>query len=247
MIIEMLKDLKGQRFGRLVVMSRGPNNKSKNAQWWCLCDCQLNNPEDERKLTLVVGTNLTRGITKSCGCLQKEITSKIMSKPNKYDLSGEYGVGFTSKPDSHGRFEFYFDLEDYDKIKDYTWSFSNDYLRDTKDRSVAMHQIILPTTDGFAPEHIHGERSKNDNRKENLRAATQSQNMMNTKIRKNNTSGTKGVYWRNDINKWSVGIWVNKKHISLGCFDHLEDAVNARKAAEDKYFGEFSYEKSQAM
>ena len=241
------KDLTGQKFGRLLVKCRGPNNKSKNAQWWCVCDCQLNKLPNEQELTLVVGTNLTSGITKSCGCLQREIASEVHSKPNKYDWSKEYGVGFTSQPDSYGRYEFYFDKEDFDKIKNYTWSFSNDYLRDTKDRSIAMHQLILPTEDGYIPEHIHGEQSKNDNRKENLRVATQSQNMMNTKTRANNTSGVRGVYWRKDIKKWSAGIWVNKQHISLGCFNNIEDVTKARKKAEEKYFGEFSYDSSQAV
>ena len=242
-----MKDLIGQKFGRLTVIKRGPNNKSKNAQWWCLCDCQTNKLPDEQKLTLVVGTNLTRGITKSCGCLQREIASETHRKPNTYDWSREYGVGFTSQPDSYGRYEFYFDKEDYDKIKDYTWSFVKDYLRDTKDRSVAMHQLILSTENGFIPEHIHGSKTRNDNRKSNLRPATQMQNSMNTKLRTNNTSGVKGVHWRKDTKKWTATIWVNKKCVSLGCFVDFDDAVQARKEAEEKYFGEFSYEKSQAM
>ena len=237
----MLKDLTGQTFWRWKVMSRGPNNKSGNARWWCQCDC--GNP----KLKLIVGTNLTTGKTKSCGCLQKEIASITHSKPNRYDLSGEYGIGYTSQPDSYGRCEFYFDKDDFDKIKNYTWSFVHDYLRDTHDRSVAMHQIILPTDDGFIAEHIHGAESKNDNRKQNLRVATQSQNLMNTRLRTDNTSGVKGVHWRKDTNKWTATIWVNKKCISLGCFDDFDKAVDARKIAEEKYFGTFSYEKSQAM
>lgn len=236
-----VKDLTGQKFTRLTVKCRGPNNKNGNAQWWCKCDC--GNPE----LKLIVGTRLTSGETKSCGCLQKEIASIVHSKPNRYDLSGEYGIGYTSQPDSYGRCEFYFDKEDFDKIKNYTWSFSNDYLRDTKDRSIAMHQIILPTDDGYAPEHIHGTATKNDNRKSNLRTATQSQNLMNTTLRRDNTSGAKGVHWRKDANKWTATIWINKKCISLGCFDNFDDAVKARAQAEEKYFGEFSYNASQAM
>ena len=242
-----IKDLTGQKFTRLTVKCRGPNNKNGNAQWWCLCDCQLSKPIEDQELVLIVGTNLTKGITKSCGCLQKEIASITHGKPNKYDLSGEYGIGYTSQPDSYGRYEFYFDKEDFDKIKNYTWSFSNDYLRDTKDRSIAMHQIILQVQDGYVPEHIHGAKSKNDNRKANLRVATQSQNLMNTTIRKDNTSGAKGVHWRKDTKKWTATIWVNKKCISLGCFNNFDDAVAARKRAEQEYFGEFSYSASQAM
>lgn len=235
------ENLLGQRFGRLVVVERGENTKSGNAQWLCKCDC--GNPE----LKLVVATRLKNGETRSCGCLQKEIASETHSKPNEYDWSRDCGVGFTSQPDSYGRYEFYFDKEDYDKIKNYTWGFNNDYLRDTKDRSIAMHQLILPTKDGYIPEHIHGSQTRNDNRKSNLRPATQTQNLMNTKIRTDNTSGVKGVHWRRDTNKWTATIWVNKKCISLGCFNKFEEAVRARKDAEEKYFGEFSYEKSQAM
>ena len=40
--------------------------------------------------------------------------SETFKKYNTYDLSGEYGIGYTSKGE-----EFYFDLDDYDKIKDY--------------------------------------------------------------------------------------------------------------------------------
>ena len=235
------EDLTGQKFGRLTVIKRGPNTKSRNAQWWCQCDC--GNPE----LVLVTATHLKNGNTKSCGCLQREIASLTHKKHNQYDLSGEYGIGFATNFDSYGRNEFYFDLEDYDKIKDYTWSFNRDYLRDTTHRSIAMHQIILPTEDGFIPDHIHGAKSRNDNRKENLRIATQSQNLMNTQLRKNNTSGVKGVHWRKDIEKWAATIWINKKFIALGCYEKFEDAVKARREAEEKYFGEYSYEKSQAM
>ena len=70
---------------------------------------------------------------------------------------------------------------------------------------------------------------------------------MNTTLRIDNTSGVKGVHWRKDTNKWTATIWVNKKCISLGCFDSFNDAVIARKKAEEEYFGEFSYDASQAM
>jgi hypothetical protein len=110
-----------------------------------------------------------------------------------------------------------------------------------------MHQIIMPLEDGLVPDHIHGPTTRNDNRKSNLRPATQTQNLMNTKLRSNNTSGVKGVRWRKDTGKWTATIWVDKKCISLGCFTEFDNAVKARKEAEEKYFGDFSYEKSQAM
>ena len=60
-------------------------------------------------MIVVGGDNLKSGSTKSCGCLAKEIRSKIHKKYNQYDLSGEYGIGWTSNTNE----EFYFDLEDF--------------------------------------------------------------------------------------------------------------------------------------
>lgn len=65
-------DLTGQKFGRLTVQFRGETDKRhKNtnpSRFWCLCDCG--------KTKLVLSSNLKRGITKSCGCLAKENSSK---------------------------------------------------------------------------------------------------------------------------------------------------------------------------
>ena len=63
-------DLTGQKFGRLTVMSRGPNNKSNAAHWWCLCDCGT--------YSLVRAADLKNGATKSCGCLRNESSVKRM-------------------------------------------------------------------------------------------------------------------------------------------------------------------------
>ena len=61
-------DLTGQRFGRLTAVNRAGNSKSGHIVWLCKCDCGSN--------LMVTASNLRRGHTKSCGCLQKEATSK---------------------------------------------------------------------------------------------------------------------------------------------------------------------------
>jgi len=60
---------------------------------------------------------------------------------------------------------------------------------------------------------------------------------INAKLSKNNTSGTKGVSWDNSRMKWIAHISINKKHVGLGRYEKLEDAIKARKAAEVKYWG----------
>lgn len=66
-----LKDLTGQRFGRLLVLHRA-ENKNKRVFWHCLCDCG-----EEKD---VAGRHLSDGLINSCGCLSKETTSTITSK-----------------------------------------------------------------------------------------------------------------------------------------------------------------------
>jgi hypothetical protein len=90
----------------------------------------------------------------------------------------------------------------------------------------------------FVIDHIN--RDTTDNRWVNLRLATISENGANAKMRCDNKSGFKGVSWGADRGKWGAYIQVNSKSIGLGRYDILEDAVEAYKAASEKYFGEFA-------
>lgn len=56
------------------------------------------------------------------------------------------------------------------------------------------------------------------------------------KPRKTNTSGYPGVMWRKDSEKWRAYITVDKKRINLGTYDRIEEALEARKTAEEKYW-----------
>ena len=93
--------------------------------------------------------------------------------------------------------------------------------------------------DGVIVDHIN--HNTYDNRKINLRICTISQNGMNRKLAKNNTSGTTGVYWSKKINKWIAKITVNNHTIHLGSYNDLNEAIKIRKQAQDKYFGEFQF------
>jgi len=87
-------------------------------------------------------------------------------------------------------------------------------------------------------DHINHDTS--DNRKENLRICTSAQNAKNKSTPKNNTSGITGVRWVEKRGKWHSYIRVNYKRINLGYYTDFEDAVAARKQAEDLYFGDYS-------
>ena len=55
-------------------------------------------------------------------------------------------------------------------------------------------------------------------------------------MNKNNKSGVKGVSWSKKTKKWEAHIKFKKKKIHLGLYDHKQDAIKARKLAEEKYF-----------
>lgn len=68
-----LHDLTGQRFGRLTVLYREPENNANNkVVWRCRCDCGAD--------AIVIGSRLYTGKTKSCGCLILEKTIERSTK-----------------------------------------------------------------------------------------------------------------------------------------------------------------------
>ena len=88
-------------------------------------------------------------------------------------------------------------------------------------------------------DHINGDPL--DNRRENLRVRTASENNMNKVIVKNNTSGIAGVKWHNKNAVWYATINIDNKRIHLGSFYYFRNAVKARINAEDIYYGEHAF------
>lgn len=76
-------------------------------------------------------------------------------------------------------------------------------------------------------DHANGDRS--DNRWENIRNVTRTENARNNAMRSDNTSGVTGVVWHNQMKKW----WVRLGNKSLGLFDSLDDARAVRLCAQD--------------
>ena len=102
------------------------------------------------------------------------------------------------------------------------------------------HRLIFLWHNGYLPEQIdHKNMNKTDNRIENLRPATASTNQMNVIVRSFTKSGKKGVHWDKSRNKWIARIKTNDKAIFLGRFETIEEAQNARKAAQHLH-GEYA-------
>lgn len=160
---------------------------------------------------------------------------------NQYDLSGEYGIGWTNKGE-----EFWFDIEDYNKIKDYCWHFNQwGHLISTEPHSnkrAFLHRKVMePIPEGMVVNHKNhppGRKNKFDNRKSNLEICTPQQNSMNHHIHSNNTTGHSGITYKDD--RWIVRIGYMNNRIYLGSYKSLEEAINVRKKAEEKYYGQYS-------
>lgn len=101
----------------------------------------------------------------------------------------------------------------------------------------AMHNGEWPP-DGYDVDHINGKRD--DNAAANLRLATRSQNIANSKRSSANTSGAKGVTWNPRDKVWQAQIRVHGKRIALGRFSRLESAAQAYRDAASKYFGDYA-------
>lgn len=227
----------GDRFGSWTVLSKD-EKRSKEKHYtcyFCQCDCGAIESVRAHRLTNRQTTNC-----KKCGFEKQSVTRR---HNNKYDLSNEsYIIGWSSNTNK----EFYVDKDKYELIKDYTWyeSSSTGYLYTTvKGKTIMLHRFVTDAKRDEIVDHIHGNESKMDNRSSNLRLVTKSQNNINTGLRSNNKSGVTGVCFQG--NKWNSYIGVNGKHIILGRFDNFDDAVKARKEAENKYYGEYSYDNSQ--
>jgi hypothetical protein len=103
------------------------------------------------------------------------------------------------------------------------------------------HRLVWLMHRGSWPknlDHING--NKLDNRIENLRECTQTQNMQNCPNKKSNTTSVKGVGWRPSRGKFRARIVVNGKEICVGHFLELEEAAKAVQEARTKYHGEFA-------
>ena len=170
-------DLTGQKFGRLTVIRKAENPSEAHIKWLCECECG--------NFITTRGTSLRSGITKSCGCLVGDKIrewNKSNKKCNVYDLTGDRGIGYASNTNE----PFYFDLEDYDKIKNYYWYSNHDgYMCSSENnKQIIMHRLIMDIED-INVQVDHFNRNRKDNRKENLKYLSPQHNNWNKGLQKN--------------------------------------------------------------
>ncbi len=143
------------------------------------------------------------------------------------------------------------DDKDFKWLSQWKWHYARDISNKTgyahsyhRQHKISMHIIIMKRYEywehGKEVDHINT--CGCDNRKVNLRLATQSEQGANGRLQLNNTSGITGVNWYKITGKWVARIMVNGKRKHLDYFEKFNDAVAARLKAEFKYFGEFRHD-----
>ena len=129
------------------------------------------------------------------------------------------------------------DDDNYDSLSQYKWHFHDNSsglgyaARTDGGRVIWMHRVVNATPDGFETDHLNHDRL--DNRKENLRTATSSENRANRQYE--NTCGFRGV--QKDWSRWRARIRTAGRLLSLGTFLTPEEAARAYDKEASRLYG----------
>lgn len=104
------------------------------------------------------------------------------------------------------------------------------------------HRLAWLYIYGYMPkgmiDHINGNPS--DNRLCNLRECSRMENMYNSKLKSNNTSGFKNVFWDKRLKKWKVQVRANKRNNYIGIYDNLDIAIKIAENAIKELHGDYT-------
>lgn len=217
------EDLTGRKFGYLKVIQYDHSDK-QGTHWLCECKC--------KNKVIVRRSHLISGHTKSCGCFIKDFNSckKLI---NNYDLTGDYGVAWTTNNNE----KFYFDIKDYERIKDYCWLEHDGYI--VSSTGVFLHRLILFADEKNMETVDHIDHNTKDNRKSNLREASYGENNRNRGLLKNNVLGLRGIY-RFENGSYRATIVKDGMTYSKTNKD-LDFIIEWRRKKEIELFGEFAF------
>jgi hypothetical protein len=225
----MLEVHPGAVFGHLTVIGAAPNVGNDRAVL-CRCECGT-----EKAIS---AHRLRSGRAQWCGCRGRE-TAPALLNPGEVPLYGKHARGRVALVDEADfdlvmQFRWYVREGERPRRPDGPYAFANPY-RDGRQRPVSMHKLITgwPSTD-------HVNHNGLDNRRENLRPATASQNGANRRPVLGHSSQYKGVRWYPPRSNWCARIRVNGKLHHLGYFANEADAGRAYDAAATEFFGEYA-------
>ncbi len=104
-----------------------------------------------------------------------------------------------------------------------------------------LHRVIFFLHNGYLPDELdHIDNNRSNNKIENLRPATRSENLKNTLLRCDNSSGHKNVQFHAPTSKWKVSLRVNGKKKHIGLYDDIEIAALVADEARKLHNGVYA-------
>lgn len=205
-------NLVGKKFTRWTVLSMS-DSVASNGSPYCNCICSCGN------LGVVERSNLVSGSSESCGCLRDE---NLKTHGKSDSATYKIWTGMTRR----GRSKDLLNYEDVTVCERWTEQGSGfeNFLEDMG---------IKP--EGFSINRIRGAKEYS---KENCEWASNSMQGYDQKLRHDSKTGRVGVVLsRLKTKEYRAEIGFDGRKIALGDYDTFEEAVEARRAAELKYFG----------
>lgn len=215
------KDLIGFRFGKLTVIEK-VESASYRSRFKCVCDCG-----NEK---IVLGQSLLNGHVRSCGCLQREASTRRIEAYNSNlgrETHGEaktrlYAIWEGMKTRCYKR--------NYHSFPNYGGR-GISVCEEWKSSFLAFREWALSTgyNDSLTIDRID---VNGDYCPDNCRWTGHDVQAANKRLLDRNTSGFTGVSFNKKSGKYVAYISRNRETHHLGSFDKLEDAIAARKRAE---------------
>lgn len=209
------KNLSGQRFGALVVLEHIP--QSKPTKWLCRCDCGNE--------TTVNSSNLIQGLTTSCGCATHRASLRKGKSSGKHiDLTGKRYGRLVAK-----------EFVSRDK-----WLWQCDCGNTTVARASSVKKGETISCGCYQKEARRSDASQQFGHTGGT-SLSAVKSVLSGKLRSTNTTGYTGITVRYNVSApvFVARITYKGKQIHLGSFPSIEEAVDARKKAEAKYFSPF--------
>lgn len=198
----------GQKFGMLTVIGQASSTKNGHRQWICKCDCGTEK--------VILGSNLKRGTTVSCGCKHKnDLTGQKIGKLTVLERSDKYGPR--------------------GKRKTQLWKCQCECGAITYKATDTLTNPDVSMCQECAGKY-NAEKAREN---AGFEGGTQISKIKNISDVSNNISGYRGVYFDGKTGKYRARLKFKGKLYDLGCFVKLEDAVKARKCGEEEIYGKF--------
>ncbi len=218
-------DITGQKFGRLTAIKRVANNKRGEAMWLCRCECG-----NEKEVSASL---LRKGVTKSCGCLRKEMAVEIGEKKTaaaEVGVSGrKFGTLTAVKRIGSNK---------YGKS---VWLFKCDC---GKTKEMVLSSVINGSIKSCGcvrrkKNAITGKTIGVNNLKFDCIENTRVRRIIADKPMKSNKTGYRGIWYNEVTGKYVASIGFQCKYVHIGTFDTAEEAASAYNAYKEKIHWEY--------